>query len=259
MYVRLAFAVAAHLEPEILIVDEVLAVGDAEFQKKALGKMKDVSEKDHRTVLFVSHNMAAISQLCSRCISMHNGTILEMGNADKVISNYLSRSGVSEPHINLKDVTLNRVGNKKVEFVEIYLTKPSQPDVTRLFSTGDSISIHFTMKIQKPNQKAIKTSIEVKSSEGLRIANMIDIDSSFQVKYDNEELISYEVTLHDLRFYPDTYYLSLYAGDMSSTEAYDYIEDCISFDIVDGGGLTTRTLPRAAGLLFLTPEWKKSN
>ena len=68
MYVRLAFAVAAHLEPEILVVDEVLAVGDAEFQKKCLGKMGDVARVDARTVLFVSHNMAAIEALCSRCI-----------------------------------------------------------------------------------------------------------------------------------------------------------------------------------------------
>ncbi len=70
MYVRLAFAVAAHLEPEILIVDEVLAVGDAQFQQKCLGKMKDVSGKDGRTVLFVSHNMAAVQRLCTRCIML---------------------------------------------------------------------------------------------------------------------------------------------------------------------------------------------
>jgi lipopolysaccharide transport system ATP-binding protein len=260
MYVRLAFAVAAHLEPEILIVDEVLAVGDAEFQKKALGKMKDVSEKDKRTVLFVSHNMAAISQLCTSCISMNNGTILEIGAADKIVSNYLSMSGVSEPHVDLRGVTLNRVGNKKVEFVEVFLKEVSHSAVTRLFSVGDSICINFTMKLIRPNQKSIKTSIELKTSEGIKIANMIDVDSGFQVKFENEEFISYEVVLRDVRLYPDTYYLSLYAGDMSSTEAYDYIEDCISFDIIDGGELTSRTLPRAAGLLFLTPEWNnKSN
>src|ERR1700744_802275 len=75
MYVRLAFAVAAHLEPEILIVDEVLAVGDAEFQKKCLGKMQDVSQQDGRTVLFVSHNMSAISELTQRCVYLEAGKI----------------------------------------------------------------------------------------------------------------------------------------------------------------------------------------
>src|SRR5205814_3554845 len=88
MYVRLAFAVAAHLEPDILIVDEVLAVGDAEFQKKCLGKMKDVSEKEGRTVLFVSHNMGAIQNLCKKGILLEQGKKYSEGLMDEVINNY---------------------------------------------------------------------------------------------------------------------------------------------------------------------------
>ncbi|MBP9882579.1 MAG: ATP-binding cassette domain-containing protein [Chitinophagales bacterium] len=88
MYVRLAFAVAAHLEPEILIIDEVLAVGDAEFQKKCLGKMKDVSEQEGRTVLFVSHNMDTIEILCTNGILLHNGEIFEMGKIHSVVEKY---------------------------------------------------------------------------------------------------------------------------------------------------------------------------
>lgn len=92
MYVRLAFAVAAHLEPDILIVDEVLAVGDAEFQKKCLGKMKDVSVNDGRTVLFVSHNMAAVKQLCTTGIVMRHGTLAFEGTADEAVNMYQSSS-----------------------------------------------------------------------------------------------------------------------------------------------------------------------
>ena len=92
MYVRLAFAVAAHLEPEILVVDEVLAVGDAEFQKKAIGKMKDVSQGQGRTVLFVSHNMGSIKSLCSKTILMKSGTITKYGKTDDVINTYLNNS-----------------------------------------------------------------------------------------------------------------------------------------------------------------------
>jgi len=92
MYVRLAFSVAAHLEPDILIVDEVLAVGDAEFQKKCLGKMEDVTRQDGRTVLFVSHNMEAIGRLCGRVVRLDGGTVREIGPADGVIRNYLSAS-----------------------------------------------------------------------------------------------------------------------------------------------------------------------
>ena len=88
MYVRLAFAVAAHLEPEILIVDEVLAVGDAEFQKKCLGKMKDVSVNQGRTVLFVSHNMKAVQNLCPKSIHMINGTINMIGKSPDIINKY---------------------------------------------------------------------------------------------------------------------------------------------------------------------------
>jgi lipopolysaccharide transport system ATP-binding protein len=89
MYVRLAFSVAAHLEPEILVVDEVLAVGDAQFQKKCLGKMEDVSSKEGRTVLFVSHDMSAIKALCNQVILLANGQVVSKGEVDQQIANYL--------------------------------------------------------------------------------------------------------------------------------------------------------------------------
>lgn len=91
MYVRLAFAIAAHLEPEILIVDEVLAVGDADFQKKCLGKMDDISRKEGRTVLFVSHNIAAVSELTQRALLLDAGQIAAIGPTDDVLSAYVSR------------------------------------------------------------------------------------------------------------------------------------------------------------------------
>ena len=90
MKVRLAFAVAAFLEPDILVVDEVLAVGDAEFQKKAIGKMQDISNSDGRTVLFVSHNMEAVQKLCTRCIVLKDGNISFVGNVDQAVYMYLN-------------------------------------------------------------------------------------------------------------------------------------------------------------------------
>lgn len=95
MYVRLAFAVAAHLEPEILIVDEVLAVGDVEFQKKCIGKMQDVS-KGGRTILFVSHNMTAVSSLCEKAVLMKDGQIIQQGEAAKVIDGYFGGAKMAE-------------------------------------------------------------------------------------------------------------------------------------------------------------------
>lgn len=105
MYVRLAFAVAAHLDPEILIVDEVLAVGDAEFQRKALGKMKDVSNKDGRTVLFVSHNMEAILNLCPQGILLNDGVISQIGSTSGIIDKYLIVNHIQEEKI---DLTINK-------------------------------------------------------------------------------------------------------------------------------------------------------
>src|SRR5256714_4756262 len=93
MYLRLAFAVAAHLEPEILLVDEVLAVGDARFQRKCLGKMSDVAQQG-RTVLFVSHNMAAVQQLTTHSVMLDSGAFIERGTAAKIVSHYLTRSTV---------------------------------------------------------------------------------------------------------------------------------------------------------------------
>jgi lipopolysaccharide transport system ATP-binding protein len=255
MYVRLAFAVAAHLEPEILIVDEVLAVGDAEFQKKCLGKMEDVSKNDGRTVLFVSHNLAAINQLCTNCILLSNGKLDKFGKTNHIVNQYLSIQSNHESIINLQNVNCIRSGNKKVQFQEIWLRKEKSTAYDRLFSIGENILIGFAIKFNNPNEKMIKTSIELKTSEGLKIANMIDVDSNFQVQFLTNNIASYVVRLDDIRLYPGIYLLSFYAGDMSSVETYDYVEDCISFEIIDGGRLTTRNLPQSAGILFLTPKW----
>lgn len=255
MYVRLAFAVAAHLENEIMIVDEVLAVGDAEFQRKCLGKMGDVSKGEGRTVLFVSHNMAAINQLCDSAISLVNGSISAIGPTSRIVDDYLKTNLSTTSHVIFGQEVVNRTGNQKVRFEQLLLKK-NGTSLSRTFSIGDNIHIVFTLAFFNPNQKKVKTAVELKTVDGVRLANMIDIDSAFQVEANVLGLAAYEVIMKDVRLYPGTYYLSLYAGDLSSAEAYDHIEDCISFEIIDGGRLTTRPLPRSAGLMFLTPEWR---
>jgi lipopolysaccharide transport system ATP-binding protein len=112
MYVRLAFAVSAFLEPEILIVDEVLAVGDAEFQKKCLGRMQDVSRNDGRTILFVSHNMAAISNLCTKSIFMRNGTLHSVGPTELIIEEYISYGKFNSGQVLEDDIQYTRRSSK---------------------------------------------------------------------------------------------------------------------------------------------------
>lgn len=122
MYVRLAFAVAAHLEPEILVVDEVLAVGDAEFQKKCLGKMKDVSVNDGRTVLFVSHNMAAIKTLCNQGVVMQHGSISYIGGALDSVEYYQKLNNI--PSCFEHDGNMDSApGNENIKILK-FNTKP---------------------------------------------------------------------------------------------------------------------------------------
>ena len=116
MTVRLGFAVAAHLDPEILVVDEVLAVGDAEFQKKAIGKMQDVSRGEGRTVLFVSHNMTSIKALCKRGIILKNGLLVDDGDVDTVVSHYLRGDNAID---NYKTWDIPEISNHGFELLEI--------------------------------------------------------------------------------------------------------------------------------------------
>lgn len=143
MYVRLAFAVAAHLESEILIVDEVLAVGDAEFQKKCLGKMGDVSKGEGRTVLFVSHNIAAVKTLCNTGIYLKNGILEYQGEIESTISNYLTDTAgnVDDP---IKQRT-DKTGNKKVEVVDVIFQNRLQQPTSEILS-GDSLTIVFKIE-----------------------------------------------------------------------------------------------------------------
>jgi len=132
MYVRLAFAVAAHMEPDILIIDEVLAVGDAEFQKKCLGKMDEITKEEGRTILFVSHNMTAIQSLCTKTVLLENGKIKMIGETKKVIEKYLENKS-SLVKIPLKN-RLDRKGKGKIKFTDIKIENKN-------IKSGDNVKI----------------------------------------------------------------------------------------------------------------------
>lgn len=163
MYVRLAFAVAAHLEPEILIVDEVLAVGDANFQKKCLGKMGDVATKEGRTVLFVSHNFQMIRTLCNQAILLHQGTIQLKQDTETVVKTYLhSIRGIGNNlNTNLKD-RLNR-SSGQVRFIEIGLQNSyNQPQWE--FKTGETIKIKCYYQVFSNTVSSLTVYVALKST-----------------------------------------------------------------------------------------------
>ena len=142
MYVRLAFAVAAHLEPDIMIVDEVLSVGDAEFQKKALGKMKDVSSNEGRTVLFVSHNMTSMNSLCSKIILMNNGGIKNIGDTQTIINEYLNLNSNNTTH--RKWDFQKAPGDNVVKLLEVRLTDQYMQNISIIdFNTGGFIEYTY--------------------------------------------------------------------------------------------------------------------
>lgn len=167
MYVRLAFGVAAHLEPEILIVDEVLAVGDAEFQKKALGKMQDVSKGEGRTVLFVSHNMAAVKNLCQKGILLKNGQVASMGKVENVLSDYLRTEKFE--NISLSERS-DRYGNKNFYFTGIS------------FLDKDSKNIESTL-----TREFLRIKLSYKLEKDLDLSQMI-IGLNFRDEYENDVL-----------------------------------------------------------------------
>ncbi len=146
MTVRLGFAIAAHLDPEILVVDEVLAVGDAEFQKKAIGKMQDVSRGEGRTVLFVSHNMASIRQLCRHGLLLENGKTKYWGNVEDVVNKYVAI------HTNntTEDLSLweKREGDGRVRFQKVYVTD-TEGKMLETILTGSDVKFNFDIQVKE--------------------------------------------------------------------------------------------------------------
>ncbi len=182
MYVRLAFGVAAHLESEILIVDEVLAVGDAEFQKKCLGKMKDVSTKEGRTVLFVSHNLTAVKSLCRRALIVSNGNLIKDGETYDVVDSYL-QVGQTESH---KEWDLaNAPGTEEARLMEVEIM-----DQKNVFYIENPLDIRFKAWVKMlPENRLINFSMVIYNNEEVPVFNVGTVPKILQ-----EEMI--EATCH---------------------------------------------------------------
>ena len=220
MYVRLAFAVAAHLESELLIVDEVLAVGDADFQKKCLGKMGDVATKEGRTVLFVSHNMGAVSNLCNSGILLQNGMVKSTGITEEVINEYISSSlsVLSDKYTRPRKDCSNRI-----TITNVRISPPKN------FDDKFSISINY-----KLNNEIDRFSIEwfIRDIYGQRILSGLSVLADKTWFIPQSEIGEVVCSLDHWRISGGQYSLSV----MISTpliECMDYIENAITFTIGD--------------------------
>jgi len=223
MYVRLAFAVAAHLEPDILIIDEVLAVGDQEFQNKCLGKMKDVSEQG-RTVIFVSHNMGAVNDLCSRAILLNQGTMKLDGPTDKVIKAYVQQNmqiNINENY-SIDDATSRR-GTGEVRFIGVD-TFNEQNTKTNEFYQNDIVQFKLKIKLIQP-VKELMASIAFRSGKTRDI-----VTSTAKININTTNLKSGDIFTLDINFpkinlRPGVYETYYWLGSSNADTAYDVVDN----------------------------------
>lgn len=227
MYVRLAFAVAAHLEPDILIVDEVLAVGDADFQKKCLGKMREVSQSDGRTILFVSHSMQAIANLCDRALWLQKGRLKEIGDVSGVVNKYIT--GIQKYKLKQSwETPVEAPGNELVRFKTIEV-------IPQLENPDDVLDIRtpLTVKFQFWNmaeEMLLSTSLLLFSYSGECIFDVPSASKIYQ-----QGLIEGECTIPGDFLNDGSYYITLVVSKDTSIPLFEF-EECLSFDLEDYRG-----------------------
>jgi lipopolysaccharide transport system ATP-binding protein len=215
MYVRLAFSVAAHLEPEILVIDEVLAVGDAEFQSKSLGKMNDVSRREGRTVVFVSHNMSAISRLCQSAIWLDAGRVRRRGTTQEVIGEYAAQGAVNlERIIDLSSLPRQAGGDNRarLQSLEWLCSTPLRH--------GESVKARIYFKVRIPVTN-VAIGFGFSNMDGKRLLSYdTDFQKGFRPKLSQSGAYSVDVEIESLPLAPDVYYLDVgcRSGDSRSLD-----------------------------------------
>ena len=243
MYVRLAFSVAAHLEPEILLVDEVLAVGDVKFQKKCLGKMEEVSNNQGRTVLFVSHNMGVVSQLCNKGILLSHGEMKMMGDMKPVISQYL-KSDDTQNHYRLTEPPA-----KPNYFTEIDVVNRQLESVTD-FSFDEEILLRFSFHVGE-EAMGLQLGIGLEDKFNTRVLTILkDIDFFRQP----DGTYSGKVTMPSSIIAPNSYSF-VFALWTKNGRIYDIVKGICPVTIHDNGTEFALYEGIDYGNIIIHPEW----
>lgn len=246
MFVRLAFSVAAHLEPDVLIVDEVLAVGDASFQRKCLGKMDEVASVG-RTVLFVSHNMGAINQLCKRAIWIDDGVLKRDGPTHDVVYEYLSHENVKERKPS------QRRGNKKVVFDKIELLD-RDGNVTETFGMGDDMKLRLILQFNE-NLPEIVLGLSIVDSAGTRITHILNLDEKFEISGNAGDKKEIEILFPRVFLSPGLYYISV--GLEKMAEIFDDYMNILEFNVFQSTKIgRSSAYPRNVNV-YMPSNWKE--
>lgn len=251
MHLRLGFAVAAHLEAEILLVDEVLAVGDAAFQQKCMDKIREIT-RSGRTVLFVSHSMVAISNLCQRCVVIKGGEIKMIGKTEDAVASYLedSRGRATMPLLERKD----RTGTGKIQFSEVHL---EFEDGLRVESAvlGQTVKLIFTLS------KKVSETIDELTIGAMVSNNYGQIVTTFWTEYGKKRFTMTGDSLQiicripKVQLAPGRYTITI--GLSSATMALDWLEDAVEFVVTPGDMFGTGFLvrPEKMGLVVCDQTW----
>lgn len=256
MYVRLAFAVSAFLEPEILIVDEVLAVGDAEFQKKCLGRMEDVSRNDGRTILFVSHNMAAVSNLCGSSIFMRNGMLQSIGRTDQIIEEYISYGKFNSGQVLEADIQYTRKSSQAY-FNSIKLL--SKGEITSSVDIKNDVVVELEYTVTE-NGAQVFPSIHLLDNMGTVILATFNGQSANTLtdeyfgkplkkgRYVSRLLIP-ENFLNEKMYSVNAFLVPLDANDMAA------VDEALSFTVTDTGEMRKEYSGEWIGLIRPKMAW----
>ena len=236
MYVRLAFAVAAHLEPEILIVDEVLAVGDSQFQQKCMGKMRDVANNSGRTVLFVSHNLSAINALCTRAMLLHQGNLVMVSGTAEVIDQYRSMS------------TSQHVGRRRPPAAGIPLVIAHTSPALTESEAGHTLAIDLVLESRGPHDPAF-IAFDIVASNGVAVMQALPTQVGFVVACAGCHRIRTVIDLPPL--VPGVYAVTAWVGTHYS-ETLDVAVECATFEILRSP-TSGRTVPHTPDHGFIVP------
>jgi homopolymeric O-antigen transport system ATP-binding protein len=258
MYVRLAFAVAAHLEPEILIVDEVLAVGDSEFQRRCLGKMNQVA-RGGRTVLFVSHNMAAIEELCPQSILLKNGSIERSGPTHQVVAEYLtSTAGHSGWQID-EQTDREGTGNARITRLELLAADTDTPIESLMFRQSFRLRIHYhaNKRLADP-----RFGFALLSDKGERVFLTETIEANLRIAVLEEGKGTFDCLVSTPNVLPGVYYLEAWIIERVNVSFADHLYRVgrieIGVDPMQREPMTSLTYP-GRGRVFMDCRWSQSS
>jgi lipopolysaccharide transport system ATP-binding protein len=250
MYMRLGFAVAAHLDPEILLVDEVLAVGDADFQQKCIRSMQEVANSG-RTVIVVSHNMAIVESLCRTAVWIDRGQIRSMGKADNVISEYLTHAQAVATRTLLDHP--RHTTDATARFISIKIAN-DEGEENRKFKAGSNISINLEIQANQTIKKPT-IGIEIRTPYNQLISHIATREAGYELPPLNG-LCKLSCEIRKPNLLPGRYYINLILSDMSR-RVYDEVHVATFFDItsadVFGTGLP---IGKEYGLMFLHSKWE---